>query len=53
MPGLFYHSVLSALSGALSAEQKLRWLHQAWVLTRDFLPRDRRDAWQKLRAGER
>lgn len=37
---------------ALSAEQKLRWLHEAWSFTRDFLPAEKREPWQKLRAGE-
>jgi hypothetical protein len=36
----------------LTPEQKLRWLHDAWRLTADFLPRERRDAWQRMRAGE-
>jgi hypothetical protein len=36
----------------LTPEQKLRWLHDAWSLTRDALPPERREAWQKLRAGE-
>ncbi len=37
---------------ALSAEQKLRWLHDAWRLTADLLPPERREAWRRLRAGE-
>jgi hypothetical protein len=37
---------------ALSPEQKLRWLHDAWRLTADFLPLDRREAWKRMRAGE-
>jgi hypothetical protein len=36
----------------LSAEQKLRWLHEAWLLTADFLSPAKRDGWQKLRKGE-
>ncbi len=36
----------------LTPEQKLRWLHDAWRLTVDFLPRERRQAWLKIRAGE-
>jgi hypothetical protein len=35
----------------LTPEQKLRWLHDAWHLTRDALPPDRREAWQRMRAG--
>lgn len=37
---------------ALTPEQKLRWLHDAWRLTADFLPADRREAWRRMRAGE-
>lgn len=37
---------------ALTPEQKLRWLHEAWRLTVDFLPEKRREAHRKLRAGE-
>lgn len=37
---------------ALTPEQKLRWLHDAWRLTADFLPPDRREAWRRMRAGE-
>jgi hypothetical protein len=36
----------------LSPEQKLRWLHDAWRLTADALPREKREAWARLRAGE-
>ncbi len=36
----------------ISAEEKLRWLHDAWRLTADFLPPEKREAWRKLRAGE-
>jgi hypothetical protein len=36
----------------LTAEQKLRWLYEAWRFTADFLPPGRREAWRKLRAGE-
>lgn len=36
----------------LSPEQKLRWLHDAWRLTADFLPPERRELYRKLRAGE-
>jgi hypothetical protein len=36
----------------LSTEQKLRWLHDAWRFTADFLPPERRDDWQRIRAGE-
>jgi hypothetical protein len=37
---------------ALTPEQKLRWLDDAWRLTADFLPADRREAWRRMRAGE-
>jgi hypothetical protein len=37
---------------ALPAEQKLRWLHDAWRFTADFLPAERREAWARIRAGE-
>ena len=37
---------------ALTPEQKLRWLHEAWRFTADFLPADRREAWMKMRRGE-
>ncbi len=37
---------------ALSPEQKLRWLHDAWRLTSDFLTPERREIWQRMRAGE-
>jgi hypothetical protein len=37
---------------ALTPEQKLRWLHEAWRFTVDFLPADRREAWMKMRRGE-
>lgn len=37
---------------ALTAEQKLRWLHDAWRMTMDFLPKKRVAAWQKMRKGE-
>ena len=37
---------------ALTPEQKLRWLHDAWRLTADFLPADRLEAWRRMRAGE-
>jgi hypothetical protein len=37
---------------ALTAEQKLRWLHDAWRFTADFLPAERREVWQRMRAGE-
>ena len=46
--GLFYHDVLEALT----AEQKLRWLYEAWRFMADFLPPEKREAWRKLRAGE-
>ena len=36
----------------LTPEQKLRWLHDAWRLTVDLLPRERREAWMRMRAGE-
>jgi hypothetical protein len=36
----------------LTAEQKLRWLHEAWRFTADFLPPDRLEVWKRLRAGE-
>ena len=36
----------------LSAEEKLRWLYDAWRFTLDFLPPERREAWRRLRAGE-
>jgi hypothetical protein len=36
----------------VSAEQKLRWLHEAWRFTVDFLPRDKQEKWRKMRAGE-
>ncbi len=52
--GFAHHHTDEALRAyaALSAEQKLRWLNDAWHLTADFLPADRREAWQKMRAGE-
>lgn len=52
--GFAHHHTDEALRAyaALSAEQKLRWLHDAWQLTTDFLPADRKEAWQKMRAGE-
>jgi len=37
---------------ALSAEQKLQWLHAAWRLTVDFMPEKRRRAYEMLRRGE-
>jgi len=37
---------------ALTPEQKLRWLHDAWRFTADFLPTERRELWQRMRAGE-
>ncbi len=37
---------------ALTVEQKLRWLHEAWRFTVDFLPPERREIYRKLRAGE-
>jgi len=37
---------------ALTPEQKLRWLHDAWRFTADFLPAERREIWQRMRAGE-
>ena len=37
---------------ALTPEQKLRWLHEAWRFTADFLPAGRREAWMKMRRGE-
>lgn len=36
----------------LSAEQKLRWLLDAWHLTVEFLPEDKREVWQRFRRGE-
>ena len=36
----------------LTPEQKLRWLHEAWRFTADFLPPARRDAWMRIRKGE-
>ena len=36
----------------LTAEQKMRWLHDAWRFTADFLPASRREAWMKMRKGE-
>lgn len=35
----------------LSPEQKLRWLHDAWRFTADFLPESRREAWMRMRKG--
>jgi hypothetical protein len=35
----------------LTAEQKLRWLHDAWRFTADFLPASRREAWMRMRNG--
>lgn len=36
----------------LSAEQKLRWLHEAWRFTVDFVPERKRRVMQKIRSGE-
>ena len=36
----------------LSAEQKLRWLHDAWRFTVDFVPEAKRRVMQKIRNGE-
>ena len=36
---------------ALTPEQKLRWLHEAWRFTADFLPAERREAGRKMRRG--
>jgi hypothetical protein len=35
----------------LTAEQKMRWLHDAWRFTADFLPAHRREAWMRMRKG--
>ncbi len=37
---------------ALTPEQKLRWLHEAWCFTAATLPADRLEAWMKMRRGE-
>lgn len=37
---------------ALSPEQKLRWLHDAWQLTADFLPAEKRERWMRMRRGD-
>lgn len=38
-PGRRHHSDEQLLAyAALSAEQKLRWLHEMWVFTKDFAP---------------
>ena len=37
---------------ALTPEQKLRWLDEAWRFTAEFLPAGRREAWMKMRRGE-
>jgi len=37
---------------ALSPEQKLRWLEEAWQLTVRLLPADRREIHRRLRDGE-
>jgi hypothetical protein len=52
--GFSHHHTDEQLSAyrKLTAEQKLRWLHDAWRLTIDFLPRERREAWRRMRAGE-
>lgn len=52
--GFAHHHALEELMAyrKLTPEQKLRWLHEAWRLTVDFLPPDRRERWRKLRAGE-
>jgi hypothetical protein len=52
--GFAHHHTDEALLAyaALTADQKLRWLHDAWRFTADFLPLDRREAWSRMRAGE-
>jgi hypothetical protein len=37
---------------ALTPEQKMRWLYEAWRFTADALPPERREAWMKMRRGE-
>ncbi len=37
---------------ALTPDQKLRWLEEAWQLTTRFLPPERREIHRRLRAGE-
>jgi hypothetical protein len=37
---------------ALTPEQKMRWLYEAWRFTADFLPPERREAWMRMRRGE-
>lgn len=36
----------------LPAEQKLRWLQSAWKFTVDFLPKERRAAFDRMRRGD-
>jgi hypothetical protein len=37
---------------ALTPEQKMRWLYDAWRFTADVLPPGRREAWMRMRRGE-
>lgn len=53
--GGFYHRPSDEQLRAylqLTAEQKLAWLHAAWKMTVDFLPKDRLELYQKMRAGK-
>lgn len=52
--GFAHHHTDEALRAYLdlTPEQKLRWLHDAWRFTADFLPAERREAWARIRAGE-
>jgi hypothetical protein len=52
--GFSHHHTIEELRayGRLSAEEKMRWLHDAWKFTSDFLPKDRLEAYRKLRKGE-
>jgi hypothetical protein len=37
---------------ALTPEQKMRWLYDAWRFTADVLPPARREVWMRMRRGE-
>ena len=37
---------------ALTPEQKMRWLYDAWRFTADVLPPGRREVWMRMRRGE-
>lgn len=52
--GFAHHHTAEELEAyrRLSPEQKLRWLYEAWRFTVDFLPPERRETWQRMRAGE-